>query len=187
MEARPTETPIPAARRPLTVRFSRRWGSWSTPSVQTSTQRVTALSTAVVLGGVGALHALWATGSPWPLQDQDRFDEVIMGGDGFPPAAASLAVAGALAGAAVSIAHPSTRPRRLFAIATAVALGARGGVGLALHTLAKRKAPDFARMDLRFYSPLCLTLAACVAASLRPSARDSRNAQAAPSGCSVTS
>ncbi|MBD0670541.1 hypothetical protein BU198_07380, partial [Streptomyces sp. CBMA156] len=42
------------------------------------------------------LHAVWAV-TPWPLGSAEEFADAVVGqGDGVPPAAACLAVAGAL-------------------------------------------------------------------------------------------
>lgn len=112
------------------------------------------------------LHALWATGSSWPLSDRDEFARVVMGRGGFPSAAASLSVATLLAGAACSVARPRGGLRRGAAVVTAAGLALRGIVGLGGHRWAKSRMPEFADADLRVFSPICLTLAIVVIGSL---------------------
>lgn len=44
-------------------------------------RRLSTLSAAAGLGAVGALHAIWATGSAWPLRDKRQLtDHVISRG-----------------------------------------------------------------------------------------------------------
>ena len=64
----------------------------------TGTARPAAVATATALGGLAALHVLWATGSTFPVHDADEFAETFLGVDGVgsPGPGACLAVAGAL-------------------------------------------------------------------------------------------
>ncbi len=62
--------------------------------------RVAGAAVAAVLGATGALHAVWAV-TPWPLGTPEEFADAVVGtGDGVPPAAACVAVAGLLGTAA---------------------------------------------------------------------------------------
>ena len=56
--------------------------------------RAAAITAGVLLGAIGALHALWAAGSTWPFSDKARLAEVIWGGSAstFPSATATWAV-----------------------------------------------------------------------------------------------
>jgi hypothetical protein len=120
---------------------------------------------AAALGGLAGLHALWATGSPWPLRDRADFADAVTGDGTFPQPAACLTVTGLLASAAALVAgRPHRWPvlqRGGAAGATAV-LAARGALGLVGRTDLVSPGSTSARfrsLDRRFYSPLCLTLA----------------------------
>ncbi|PFG36463.1 uncharacterized protein DUF3995 [Flavimobilis soli] len=137
------------------------------------TARPAAVATATALGGLAALHALWATGSTFPLRDGDEFVETVIGTDGgrVPGAGACLAVAGALSAAAGAALVRGTRSpadagstlARLASLGVrgaAAALGARGLAGLVASSTGLRPASErFRSLDLAVYSPLCLALA----------------------------
>jgi hypothetical protein len=103
--------------------------------------------------GLSALHALWATGSPFPFGDQKALANAVQGTDTVPNVAWCLAVSAGLAlGAA--------RAPRL----TAAAFAARGVVGLARpQLLPAGDNPPFATLNARLYSPGCLLIAAALA------------------------
>jgi hypothetical protein len=132
-------------------------------------------SAAVTLLGIAGLHALWATGSPWPARDRDALADVVAGraGGAVPSAAACMAVAGLLTTAAALVAgEPQRLPRvqRAGAAGVAVVLAIRGGCGLAGRTdlvSPGSTSPRFRRLDRRYYSPLCLSLATAAASSAR--------------------
>jgi hypothetical protein len=108
-----------------------------------------------VVYGLSAAHALWATGSSWPLKDRTKLANAVQGTDTVPGPAWCLAVSAGLA-AGVRFA-----PR-----ATAVAFAARGVIGLARPTLLPAgDKPPFPTLNARLYSPGCLILAAAL---LRP-------------------
>lgn len=141
----------------------------------------TTVATAAVLGSVGTLHVLWATGSTFPLADREDFSATFLGVDGLgsPGPAACLAVAGALLGTATAAVVGSATPAgsgvgRLARAGTRTASGvlaARAVAGLAVSGLGLRAtSPRFRRLDLTVYSPLCAALAAGLARSARPSA-----------------
>jgi len=117
--------------------------------------------------GIAALHAVWETGSSWPMSDGAALSDGVAGrSDGVSHTAAEcLAVAGALTLAAAFVAG---RPRRLPALQRAGAagvisvLGTRAAFGLAGRTdvLSPGATSErFRALDRRVYSPLCLALA----------------------------
>lgn len=127
------------------------------------------------LGAIGALHVVWATGSPWPMGDRRLLTDAAVGSDGDqpPPPAACLAVAALLAAAAALV---DGRPRalpglsRLGAGGVVAVLATRGALGLAGRTDALSPgsvSERFRRLDRRVYSPLCLSLAALAAPAMR--------------------
>jgi len=89
--------------------------------------------------GLGALHALWATGSSWPLDDHDALADTVAGQPAgrAPSPAACLAVAAALTTAAALVAgRPRSRPglSRTGATGVVATLATRGAFGLAGRT-----------------------------------------------------
>jgi hypothetical protein len=118
------------------------------------------------LGGLAGLHAVWATGTPWPLADRAALADAVAGRSRFPSTAACLGVAGLLAGAAGVVAgRPRRYPRMRRAAAAGVtaALAIRGALGLAGRTdlISPGATSDrFRTLDRRLYSPCCLALAA---------------------------
>ncbi|MDQ2858655.1 MAG: DUF3995 domain-containing protein [Candidatus Eremiobacteraeota bacterium] len=126
---------------------------------------------AVSLAGLSALHALWANGSAWPAPDRATLARAIGGFSEVPSAPACLAVAALLGVAAVCVAGlppPFARVARCGAAGTSLVLAARGGVGLAGAMPHAGRSQTFARLDRRFYSPLCLALALAAAAGCVP-------------------
>ncbi|MFE9748009.1 DUF3995 domain-containing protein [Saccharothrix saharensis] len=126
---------------------------------------VLALLTAGVLIAVGALHVLWVF-SPWPLRSREEFARRVVDvpPEKLPSPGLTLAVAVLLglagylvAGRAdlVGVPGPAWLPVVGTAGVAAVFL-LRGAGGL---VASSRKSTEFARLDLRFYSPLCLALA----------------------------
>jgi hypothetical protein len=126
------------------------------------------------LAAIGALHVVWATGSSWPMRDRRLLTDAVVGseGDQPPPAAACLAVAGLLGTAAALV---DGRPRavpvisRIGAAGVVGVLATRGALGLAGRTDVVSPgsvSEHFRRLDRRFYSPLCLGLAALAAPAI---------------------
>ncbi|PSL57421.1 uncharacterized protein DUF3995 [Saccharothrix carnea] len=126
---------------------------------------VLALFTAGVLVLVGALHVLWIF-SPWPLRSREEFARRVVDvpPEKLPSPGLTLAVALALGLAAslvvgraglVGLPGPSWVPFVGTAGVAAVLL-LRGASGL---VVSSRKSTEFARLDRRVYSPLCLALA----------------------------
>jgi len=144
--------------------------------MRTEILRIGAGSTAAAaLGGASALHALWATGSGWPMTSPDELADLVVGRRPMPSPAACASVAGALAVAAGTTARAACgRPGRLTdrsqAVATIVsgALMARGVGGVVADLAGVVDAtPAFRRWNRRLYNPLCLTLAILVAVGRR--------------------
>jgi hypothetical protein len=132
-------------------------------------------SAAVTLLALAGLHAGWAFGWSWPARDRDQLADLMAGrADGsVPPPAACVAVAGLLASAAGLVAGRPRRGSRLRpagALGVAAVLGVRGACGLAGRTdlvSPGSTSPRFRRLDRRYYSPLCVLLAAAAASSAR--------------------
>ncbi|MFB6891827.1 DUF3995 domain-containing protein [Kitasatospora sp. NPDC056327] len=128
------------------------------------------------LAAVGALHAVW-TVTPWPLRTPGEFADTVVGsGEGVPPVAACLAVAGALGTAAYLVAAEAgvapavgpARVRRAGVRTVAAVLLARGAGGLVVSGLGLAGSSErFRRMDTRYYAPLCLALGAGAAVTSR--------------------
>jgi len=66
--------------------------------------RAAAIAAGVLLGAIGVLHAIWATGGTWPFSGKERLAEVVWGGSAstFPSSAATWAVV-VLIGTAVAL------------------------------------------------------------------------------------
>ncbi|MFI6443774.1 DUF3995 domain-containing protein [Kitasatospora sp. NPDC050543] len=131
--------------------------------------KVTGTAVSAALAATGALHAVWAA-TPWPLSTPQEFADVVVGtGEGVPPPAACLAVAGALGAAAYLVgarsgvlpaAGPGWLRRSGSGTVAAVMLG-RGVGGLLLFGSGRlRRTERFTRLDRRYYSPVCLALGA---------------------------
>lgn len=130
---------------------------------------------AATLAGASALHALWGTGSSWPLSSQDELADLVVGRRPMPGPAACTAVAAVLAVAAAATAGASYgglgrfthHSRRVTAVVSASLL-ARGAGGIAADLVDKVDAtPPFRKWNRRLYNPLCITLALLVAVGRR--------------------
>ncbi|MFI6155793.1 DUF3995 domain-containing protein [Kitasatospora sp. NPDC051170] len=128
--------------------------------------KATGVVVAAGMGVVGALHAVWAV-SPWPLRTPEEFADVVVGtGEGVPPAAACLGVAGLLGAASYLVAAEAgvvpavgpARVRRAGVRTVSAVMLARGVGGLALFGTVVERSERFRRLDRRYYSPLCLAL-----------------------------
>ena len=101
---------------------------------------------------LSAVHALWATGSPFPFKDQARLSAAVQGTDTVPGPAWCLAVSAGLAAGA------TFAPR-----VTAAAFAARGVIGLSRpQLLPAGDKPPFASLNAWVYSPGCLLIAAAL-------------------------
>ncbi|KAM9861639.1 hypothetical protein ACI1US_02541 [Leucobacter sp. BZR 635] len=112
------------------------------------------------LTAAGALHAIWASGSPWPERNAKRLGEAVVGSSkGVPDAQSTWVVAGtALAGGAVA-AGALGEGRSIVAVrrlAGAAMLARAAFGGEAALDLMGRPAPGarFRDLDRRYYRPL---------------------------------
>ena len=130
-------------------------------------------ATAVSLAAIGALHGLWATGSTFPFPDEQTMADTVAGTTRAPGVPETVAVAGLLTAAAALVTDIAPLPRtirRLGVGVVATVLAARGALGLAGRTdvlVPWTPSDRFVELDRRYYSPLCLALAAGAAVSLR--------------------
>ncbi|WP_169925913.1 DUF3995 domain-containing protein [Serinibacter salmoneus] len=139
---------------------------------------VTRLSRTVAscgLAAAGALHAVWALGSPWPAGSARELNELVVGnGEVAPGTAATWLVCGsALAGAAVAAGAMGDRPLavwgRRIAGAALLARAALGG-NAALRVLGLPPGGDrFTRLDRRYYRALFAVLGAALVLGARRS------------------
>jgi Protein of unknown function (DUF3995) len=111
------------------------------------------------LAGLAGLHVAWALGSSWPLPDKATLSDAVIGHDKFPPPAACLAVAGALAAASSFVAGGPARAERAQRAGTVVVvtvLSLRGALGLAGLTRLvspRSSSPRFRGLDRRSTRP----------------------------------
>ena len=123
--------------------------------------RLSAVLVPSVLLAIAALHAVWASGSPWPADDFEALAERVISNGEMPPDWATWAVAGVLAVAAGSVAAVAAgRRERLLRAATWTTAGvlvARGALFVPVDLLGGLSS-EVERLDLALYSPLCLAL-----------------------------
>ena len=130
---------------------------------------------AAALLGIAGVHVVWASGSSWPAETREDLADLMAGraGGSVPSPAACLVVATLLASASALVAgRPKRLPRmrRTGAIGVSVVLGVRGACGIVGRTdlvSPGSTSPRFRRLDRRYYSPLCLLLAASAGSSAR--------------------
>ena len=129
------------------------------------------LVAAGTLAALAALHAAWATGSPWPARDRRRLAQLVAGTEQMPGRAQCTAVACALVTSSALVAGLGGE-RSIARLARGVVCGAflvRGGAGLTgstQHLVSWTPGPEFVRRDRRWYGPLCLGIGVAVATSL---------------------
>jgi hypothetical protein len=123
--------------------------------------RLSAVLVPSVLLAIAALHAVWASGSPWPADDFEALAERVISSGEMPPDWATWTVAGVLAVAAASVAAVAAgRRERLLRAATWTTAGvlvARGALFVPVDLLGGLSS-EVERFDLALYSPLCLAL-----------------------------
>lgn len=135
--------------------------------------RVVTAATAATLAGLAGLHVAWAFGSTFPQPDRYELADRVIGITDLPPRGPTLAVAGLLGGAVVTVAAPRALPgplRGVAPIALTAVLAARGALGVTGRTgraLRIDTSERFRRLDRRYYGPLCLALAAGVVVGRR--------------------
>lgn len=119
------------------------------------------LATAVTLGSIGALHALWGRGSTFPFRDRHHLNDHVVGQQVSPSPTACNAVAGLLVVAAVSIERAARRgsiAARIAAGGCGLVLVIRAALGLAGRTdlaVPGSTSPTFRRNDRLIFGPLC--------------------------------
>ncbi len=130
-------------------------------------------ATATTLFSLAGLHVLWGRGSTFPFADRDGLNDAVIGRSVTPSPSACFAVAGALTAAACLVAdvpHLPRRGQRIGVTGVAAVLATRAALGFAGRTdvaVPGSVSPRFRRLDRRFYSPLCLALAAGAITSRR--------------------
>jgi hypothetical protein len=131
----------------------------------------------VVLVAVAALHAWWGIGGRWPGHDERSLAGLVVGGTrSMPgPVACMLVASGLLAAAglvaleakliSIDFGFPALwLVQSGFWIACAV-FALRGLAGFIPPIFAYARGTPFARLNLLYYSPLCLLIAAGFAAT----------------------
>lgn len=128
------------------------------------------LLTSGILLTLAGMHVNWALGGHWPMSDGNQLYERVTGpGMSTPGPVETLAIAALLAVAAGLVAVSA------FDVATWISWGAtalvgmtlalRGVGGLVVSGLLRRDS-TFARLDRRYFSPMCLVLAVGTAVAL---------------------
>ena len=129
-------------------------------------RRASSSLAALTLFGLAGLHVVWGRGSSFPFATKLELSDAVIGSRAVPSPGACYAVAAALFAASALAADAPVAPRRVRVLGRRVVVGVlsvRGIAGLAGRTdlLSPGSAsPRFRSLDRRFYSPLCLALAA---------------------------
>ena len=124
------------------------------------------LLTSATLAAIGALHLAWGKGSSFPFRSHADLADAVVGSRAVPSPAACRTVAAALFVASALVADLPIGPRRARTagrVGVATVLATRGFVGMSGRTdvlSPGSSSPKFRRRDRRYYSPLCLALAA---------------------------
>ena len=136
-----------------------------------------AVTASAVLALIAGIHLYWAAGGRWPGRDERSLAETVVGttpGGRMPGPAACVAVAELFSAAGLlplvaSGLLPLPLPARLVHLGlggAALVFGLRGVFGFFDHLLRPGIVGlPFHRLNRRLYSPLCLALAALLAAS----------------------
>ncbi len=131
------------------------------------------VATSGVLAALAGLHVAWGRGSTFPFKTRETLNDTVIGGDKTPSPAACYGVAALLSAASALVAGLPTRSswiRRVGVCTVATALGGRAALGFAGRTdvvSPGSTSAHFRRIDRRYYSPVCLTLALGALNSLR--------------------
>lgn len=119
------------------------------------------------LTGVGIVHLVWASGSPWPARNQAELASAVVGGDRVPSTASCAAVGagavitGAVTGGALGEGRAVVGLRRMVGLGL-LARAAVGG-GVALDVLGLPAPSDrFRELDKGYYRPLFAVLGIAV-------------------------
>lgn len=127
------------------------------------------------LTAVGVVHAVWAVGSPWPMENRQELAEAVVGGRDLPDANATAVVAtsaligGVVAGGAFGEGALPVALRRSAGVLLLARAAFGGEAALALLGLQKA-GKRFVELDNRWYRPFCAVLgfALLVGARHRP-------------------
>lgn len=123
-----------------------------------------ATATAVVLGSIGVLHAIWGRGSTFPFRNRRDLNDHVIGQQVSPSATACNTVACLLGVAAMSVeraAHGRSPVARTAAGGCGVVLVIRSALGFTGRTylaVPGSTSPTFRRNDRRLFAPLCAVL-----------------------------
>ncbi|MBU2697358.1 DUF3995 domain-containing protein [Pimelobacter sp. 30-1] len=131
------------------------------------------------LAAAGALHLLWASGSPWPAGSREVLADAVTGSRaGLPPAPLTVAVGAGLIGAGVASATTSAggdaRARNVLRGVVGAGLLARAVLGgrRATQVLGMAEPSErFLGLDRRCYRPLVGVLGAGVLAGIERGGR----------------
>jgi len=129
------------------------------------------LALIAVLAAIALLHAYWGVGGLWPGRDEASLAQTVIGripGGKMPPPAACMAVAAAIAAGVALVALVSftalPEPQRgLARIAYGVFASVfllRGLAGYVPPIWKPSAGTPFVRLNIRYYSPLCLIIGA---------------------------
>ncbi len=120
----------------------------------------------ILLAALGAVHAAWGAGGRWPARNEAELVGLVIGrtrNGKMAPAAACFAVAGCLfaaAGLAATVSPVSPAWQRAAYFGAAGVFLLRGLAGFIGPLWRYAAGTPFFRLNQRFYSPLCLILAA---------------------------
>ena len=122
----------------------------------------------LVLAAVAVLHAYWGAGGLWPAADQRALVGIVVGDPRLkrmPPPALCMVVAAAIATTALwpLLLVGSSSPHVLIKVVGYAIMAVfllRGIAGFVPAWQRKHALEPFASLDRRYYSPLCLALAA---------------------------
>lgn len=133
--------------------------------VRSSFRSSIAVTTAVGLGAIGAIHVLWGRGSTFPFRNRRDLNDHVIGRQASPSPAACNAVAALLAVAAVSVeraARGSSNAARVAAAACGAVLTTRALLGFTGRThlaVPGSTSANFRRNDRRMFAPVCAVIA----------------------------
>lgn len=119
---------------------------------------------ATAFATLAVLHAIWASGSPWPAKTRDELAEVVIGQPKAIPGTAPTAVvavgsAGVSLLASGALGHGRMQRLGLRAAGAALLLRAIGGGDAALELMGLPPAGErFLRLDRQYYRPFAALL-----------------------------
>jgi len=131
----------------------------------------------VILISLAAIHVVWALGSSWPAEDEESLAQMVLGSSRrMPPRIASWVVAMAMTGFFIIVMMnagwlPTPFAAYILQIPLAGVMAIFLGRGLWGFFLDRRLRPStigtpFERLNLIYYSPLCMVLAILLAIQL---------------------